>query len=239
MPQARILGRARQHDPRPRRLYRARRQCSLSARRRRSPCPMRCRPIISSVARRHQQGAGDADARRRPAAGRLRHGAAARPGGARTRARPRRGAPAQSRAGRRDAAHDAAGDPRRHRGGARQRRLSGLPGGGARRAPAGPIFRARQRAARAAGPLYRHGPCQFRRGHRARAVRAGDACASARRGKVHVYTGAAAMGQGTKTMLAQIVAEELGGDMAQHHGDGRRYRRRSRWASAASTAGRR
>jgi aerobic carbon-monoxide dehydrogenase large subunit len=30
-------------------------------------------------------------------------------------------------------------------------------------------------------------------------------------GKIHVYTGAAAMGQGTKTMLAQVVAEQLGG----------------------------
>jgi carbon-monoxide dehydrogenase large subunit len=32
-------------------------------------------------------------------------------------------------------------------------------------------------------------------------------------GKVHVYSGATAMGQGTRTMLAQIVAEQLGGDM--------------------------
>jgi carbon-monoxide dehydrogenase large subunit len=32
-------------------------------------------------------------------------------------------------------------------------------------------------------------------------------------GKVHVYSGAVALGQGTKTMLAQIVAEQLGGDM--------------------------
>jgi carbon-monoxide dehydrogenase large subunit len=33
-------------------------------------------------------------------------------------------------------------------------------------------------------------------------------------GKVHVYSGAAAMGQSTKTMLAQIVAEQLGADLA-------------------------
>ena len=33
-------------------------------------------------------------------------------------------------------------------------------------------------------------------------------------GRVQVYTGAAAIGQGTETMLAQIVAEELGGDVA-------------------------
>jgi len=32
-------------------------------------------------------------------------------------------------------------------------------------------------------------------------------------GRVHVYTGAAPMGQSTKTMLAQIVAEQLGGEM--------------------------
>jgi len=32
-------------------------------------------------------------------------------------------------------------------------------------------------------------------------------------GKILVYTGAAAMGQSTKTMMAQIVAEQLGGDM--------------------------
>ncbi len=34
-------------------------------------------------------------------------------------------------------------------------------------------------------------------------------------GKIHVYTGATAIGQGTRTMLAQIVAEQLGGDMKQ------------------------
>ncbi len=33
-------------------------------------------------------------------------------------------------------------------------------------------------------------------------------------GKVHVYTGAAAMGQGIRTALAQVVAEQLGGDLA-------------------------
>jgi carbon-monoxide dehydrogenase large subunit len=33
-------------------------------------------------------------------------------------------------------------------------------------------------------------------------------------GKVHVYSGAAAMGQSTKTMLAQVVAEQLGADIA-------------------------
>jgi len=33
-------------------------------------------------------------------------------------------------------------------------------------------------------------------------------------GRVHVYTGAAAMGQGTRTMLAQVVGEALGCDLA-------------------------
>ncbi len=33
-------------------------------------------------------------------------------------------------------------------------------------------------------------------------------------GKVHIYTGATAMGQGTETMLAQIVATQLGGDLS-------------------------
>jgi carbon-monoxide dehydrogenase large subunit len=33
-------------------------------------------------------------------------------------------------------------------------------------------------------------------------------------GKIHVYSGAVHMGQSTKTMLAQVVAEMLGGDMA-------------------------
>lgn len=35
----------------------------------------------------------------------------------------------------------------------------------------------------------------------------------AENGRIHVATGASAMGQSTKTMLAQIVAEQLGGDM--------------------------
>ena len=34
-------------------------------------------------------------------------------------------------------------------------------------------------------------------------------------GKIEVATGATAMGQGTKTMIAQIVAEQLGGDMSR------------------------
>lgn len=36
----------------------------------------------------------------------------------------------------------------------------------------------------------------------------------AENGRIHVASGASAMGQSTKTMLAQVVAEQLGGDMA-------------------------
>ena len=72
----------------------------------------------------HQQDAGHADPRRRPAAGRVRDGAAARQGGARTEDRPRGAAPPQSRARRQDALRHADEDARRHAGRARQRRLS-------------------------------------------------------------------------------------------------------------------
>ena len=85
-------------------------------------------------------------------------------------------------------------------------------------------FAARQREARQRG---RHA----RDRRRELSSRAPDADHSSRvygaalrlSGKVHVYSGAAAMGQSTKTMLAQVVAEQLGGDMAQFYGDHRRY----------------
>ena len=57
-------------------------------------------------------------------------------------------------------------------------------------------------------------------------------------GRIHVATGAAAMGQSTKTMLAQVVAEQLGGDvdnLAVTAGDTGAIE----LDSAASTAGRR
>jgi len=71
-------------------------------------------------------------------------------------------------------------------------------------------FRERQEAARAAGRYLGIGMANFCKGtgrgpFEAVTVRIGPS------GKVHVYSGAAAMGQGTKTMLAQIVAEQLGG----------------------------
>lgn len=74
-------------------------------------------------------------------------------------------------------------------------------------------FRARQAAARAQGRYIGIGLANFVEGtgrgpFEPVTVRIGPS------GKIHIYTGAAAMGQSTKTMLAQIVAEQLGGDMA-------------------------
>lgn len=74
-------------------------------------------------------------------------------------------------------------------------------------------FPARQEAARAQGRYIGIGFANYvestgRGPYEAVSVRIGPS------GKVHVATGAAAMGQSTRTMLAQIVAEQLGGDMA-------------------------
>src|SRR5207302_3347200 len=73
-------------------------------------------------------------------------------------------------------------------------------------------FPARRDAARKAGRYLGIGVANFCKGtgrgpFESATVRIGPS------GKVHVYSGAAAMGQSTKTMLAQIVAEQLGSDM--------------------------
>ncbi len=73
-------------------------------------------------------------------------------------------------------------------------------------------FPARQEAARAQGRYIGIGVANFVEGtgrgpFEPVTVRIGPS------GKIHVYSGAAAMGQSTKTMLAQIVAEQLGGWM--------------------------
>ena len=57
-------------------------------------------------------------------------------------------------------------------------------------------------------------------------------------GRVSVFTGAAAMGQGLGTALAQICAERARRRAAGHHGGGRRHRGVVARASAASPAGR-
>jgi carbon-monoxide dehydrogenase large subunit len=74
-------------------------------------------------------------------------------------------------------------------------------------------FPERQRAARAAGRHLGIGLANFVKGtgrgpYECVALRIGAS------GRIHVATGAAAMGQGTKTMLAQIVADALGGELA-------------------------
>lgn len=71
-------------------------------------------------------------------------------------------------------------------------------------------FMARQDAARQTGRYIGIGMANYCKGtgrgpFEAVTVRVGPS------GKVHVYTGAAAMGQSTRTMLAQVVAEQLGG----------------------------
>ena len=73
-------------------------------------------------------------------------------------------------------------------------------------------FPARQLAARADGRYIGIGLANFVKGtgrgpFEQVTVRIGTS------GRVHVYTGGTAISQGTKTMLAQIVAEQLGGDM--------------------------
>jgi carbon-monoxide dehydrogenase large subunit len=74
-------------------------------------------------------------------------------------------------------------------------------------------FRGRQAAARSQGRYLGIGLANFVEGtgrgpFEPATVRIGPS------GKVHVYTGAAAMGQGIRTALAQVVAEQLGGDLA-------------------------
>jgi carbon-monoxide dehydrogenase large subunit len=77
-------------------------------------------------------------------------------------------------------------------------------------------FRARQQAARGEGRFIGLGIANYVKGtgrgpFEAVTVRVGPS------GKISVYSGAAAMGQSTQTMFAQIVAEQLGGDMDNIH----------------------
>ncbi len=74
-------------------------------------------------------------------------------------------------------------------------------------------FRARQQAALADGRYIGIGLANYVKGtgrgpFEAVTVRIGPS------GKIHVYSGATAIGQGTRTMFAQIVAQQLGGDLA-------------------------
>jgi carbon-monoxide dehydrogenase large subunit len=72
-------------------------------------------------------------------------------------------------------------------------------------------FPARQTAARAAGRFLGIGLANFVKGT-GRGPFEPVTVRITPSGRIHIFTGAAAMGQGTRTMLAQIVAAQLGGD---------------------------
>lgn len=74
-------------------------------------------------------------------------------------------------------------------------------------------FRPRQKAARSAGRYIGMGLANFVEGT-GRGPFEPVSVRIAENGRIHVASGATAIGQGTKTMLAQIVADELGGDMS-------------------------
>ena len=74
-------------------------------------------------------------------------------------------------------------------------------------------FRARQEAARREGRYIGIGLANFVKGT-GRGPFEGVTVRIGPSGRILVFSGATAMGQGTRTMLAQIVAEQLGGDLA-------------------------
>ena len=156
---------------------------------------------------RHQQDAGLLGARRRLSAGLVHHGTPARSACARNRHRARGAARTQSHPGREDALPQAAQDaggrnhrlrqrqlPRRSRNRTRRDRLGGISG------PSGERPRRRspdRHRARSCDEREPGGPFEL-------------ACARFSDRAYSVYTGAAAMGQGLKTALAQICASEPG-----------------------------
>ncbi len=159
--------------------------------------------------RAHQQGADHAGARRRPAAGGVRHGAAAGPRRPRTETRSRRGAPPQFDPARANALRGRPHLPRRQAAGLRQRRLSARTGEGAgagrhTKASASGRKRRSTRAASSASasPTMSRAPGigPFE----------GVTVRVLPNGKVAVATGATNQGQGTRTTLSQIVAEQVG-----------------------------
>jgi aerobic carbon-monoxide dehydrogenase large subunit len=74
-------------------------------------------------------------------------------------------------------------------------------------------FRARQEAARREGRYLGIGLANFVKGT-GRGPFEGVTVRIGPSGRIHVYSGAVAMGQSTRTMLAQVVAEQLGGDLS-------------------------
>ena len=163
-------GAARPALPRPRLLHALRRRARLQRRHQRD------RPLrAAGLPARHQLvpdqlRAVRADARRRPPAGHVCDGAAARRGRRKARDCARRGAPAQHDPAVADALRDADQAARRLDHDLRQRRLSGVPAPRACRRRLGGFSGAAGRGAKA-WPLSRARPRQLRRGHRARTVR--------------------------------------------------------------------
>ena len=175
--------------------------------------------------RRHQQDAGVVGARRRLSAGGLRDGAADGPRRARAAARPRRGArgaissrprrcPTRSRSRRAPApacnTTAATIRPARRR---------------CWRPPAGTTFRSRQATARAQGRYIGIGLAHGIKGTGRGPFESGLVRVS-NTGRVSVFTGAAAIGQGLGTALAQICAGELGLRAQDITRGPRRHRRR-------------
>ena len=159
--------------------------------------------------RHDQQDAGVVDPRRRLSAGGLRDGAAARPGGARAEARPRRGAPAQSHSGGEDAVPEAAEDPRS--GMTMQYDSGDYPACQAEvlQAAGWDEFPQRQAEARSEGRYLGIGLAHGVKGSGRGPFESGLVRIS-RTGRITVFTGASAMGQGLGTAMAQIAASQLG-----------------------------
>ena len=157
-------------DPRPRRGDPARHQRAAELRHQRARPLSPARLPLHSLGRAHQQDAGNADARRGPAAGHLRDGARARRHRRQALPRPRRGAPPQSHRPRRNALRHAAAHPRRRHHDLRQRRLPRRPGARARQRRLRRLSRTPGRRPRS-GPHDRFRSRQLRRRLRPRPVR--------------------------------------------------------------------
>ena len=127
----------------------------------------------------------------------------------RARARPRRGAAAQSRAGRQDALRHAAEDALRLGDHARQRRLSRTASSSRSTPSAMRASPSARRDARAEGRYLGIGIGNGMKGTGRGPFESGIVRIG-RSGRISVYTGAMPMGQGIRTALAQICAEQFG-----------------------------
>ena len=194
--------------------------------------PRRLRP---RAGRAHQHVAAGRVPERRPSPGDVRHGAVDRSGGAPTRIRPGRAAPAQSGAASRHAVHESL----RHR--VRQRRLRGRAGSGAR---AGRLAGLRVAPARgeAARPLSWHRGGQLHRDRDGRAARARGGHRAT--GRLHRRDDRDAVGgAGSRDELRsahrRVVRRGTGPGAPHHRGHGPRVGRRRLAFRPVDAAGRR